>query len=107
LKRGEGQNGLPGKAGPPAPETLLGPGMRGRDGEGRIIVQLRADGRQLTYQSRYRLELIGFDVTDENQDGIFEPGEHVVIQHVRIRNTGGLQPPRGFKSFGTQILILS
>jgi hypothetical protein len=66
---------------------LLGPGIRGRDGEGYIIVQ-RADGRQSTYSSRYRLELIGFDVTDENQDGIFEPGEHILVQHVRIRNTG-------------------
>jgi hypothetical protein len=52
------------------------------------------------------LELIGFDVTDENQDGIFEPGEHILIQHVRIRNTGRPQPTHRSKSTRTQILIL-
>ena len=45
-------------------------------------------GPDQEYASLYQLELLDFDVEDENGDGIFEPGEHLFIRRIRIRNTG-------------------
>jgi hypothetical protein len=66
--------------------------MPGRHGLGQIIVE-RANGKQDTYNARYRLELVSFDMLDENQDGIYEPGERIIIQRIRIKNTGSLNRP--------------
>ena len=45
-------------------------------------------GPDQEYTSLYQLELLDFDVEDENGDGIFEPGEHLFIRRIRIQNTG-------------------
>lgn len=73
-------------------ETPLSPGSDGRPGEGSIVVQSR-NGQEQTYRSRYNLELVGFDVEDENEDGIFEPGEHLFVRRIQIRNSGILPSP--------------
>jgi hypothetical protein len=59
----------------------------GRPGEAAIIVTSKA-GPEKSYRCRYRLELVDFEVEDENEDGIFEPGEHVFIRRIRVKNTG-------------------
>lgn len=41
-----------------------------------------------SYPDRYRLVVLGFDVIDENNDGINEPGEHIVVKNIIVRNQG-------------------
>ncbi|MCJ1398122.1 hypothetical protein MMC11_001319 [Xylographa trunciseda] len=84
----DGRNGEPGAR----VMTALFPGAVGQDGSVDIVVRSE-DGSVLNYTSLYKLELLGFDVEDENGDGIFEPGEHVLIRRIRIRNSGGMPSP--------------
>ena len=46
------------------------------------------DGTQLNYNSKFRLELVDFDVEDGNGDGIFEPGDFLYVTRIRVRNSG-------------------
>jgi hypothetical protein len=71
--------------------TSLLAGAPGNNGTATIHVQ-RANGSIQEYTSCYRLELVDFDIEDENQDGIFEPGEHLFIRRISVRNTGLLSP---------------
>ena len=48
------------------------------------------DGSQSNFNARFSLEMVGFDVEDENGDGIYEPGEFVYIRRIRVRNSGEL-----------------
>ncbi|TKA83691.1 hypothetical protein B0A55_00261 [Friedmanniomyces simplex] len=41
----------------------------------------------------WKLRLVSFDIEDENGDGIFEPGEHVIVRRIRISNIGGMPSP--------------
>lgn len=41
-----------------------------------------------TYDSKFEFQLLDFDVVDENDDGVFEPGECVIIKNIRIKNSG-------------------
>ena len=68
--------------------TPLVPGLPGQNGRVSIIVVSSSDGSHTEYGSKFKLELLDFEVEDENGDGIFEPGEHVLIKRIRIRNTG-------------------
>ncbi|KAK0708516.1 hypothetical protein B0H67DRAFT_590447 [Lasiosphaeris hirsuta] len=46
------------------------------------------------YPSRYNLVVKEFEVTDENDDGINEPGEHLIISNIVVTNTGGMPSPQ-------------
>lgn len=46
------------------------------------------DGRNLSYSGKFILELAGYDICDENEDGILESGEHMIIKNIQIRNSG-------------------
>lgn len=70
----------------------LGAGHHGEEGIVTIAVQ-HDDGTTREYTSPWLLELIDFDVEDENGDGIFEPGEHIFIRRIRVRNAGGMPSP--------------
>ncbi len=64
-------------------------GRDGRPGEGLIIVKPKtAAGIEKQYRSIYQLELVDFDLEDENEDGIFEPGEHLFIRRICVKNSG-------------------
>lgn len=80
-----GMNGYPGNA-------ILSDGQHGQPGSARIQVHMNSTrelgARHNFYTSRYFFYLVDFQVIDENQDGIFEPGEHILIQNIRIKNTG-------------------
>lgn len=86
--RRPGLNGRDGRPGAVQTKALF-PGLPGNDGSVKIHVG-RRDGTIQQYNSRYRLELVDFDVEDENGDGIFEPGEHILVRRIRVRNTGKL-----------------
>ena len=81
-----GLNGRDGRPGAAQTKPLL-PGLVGDIGSATTHVKYH-DGTTKQYDSIYRLELVDFEVEDENGDGIFEPGEHVYIHRIRIRNTG-------------------
>jgi hypothetical protein len=86
-----GEDGVDGQPGA-TPIARLFPGTNGRPGNCAIIVRSKT-GQEQTYRSRYQLELVGFDVEDENEDDIFEPGEHLFIRRIRVRNSGGMPSP--------------
>jgi hypothetical protein len=48
---------------------------------------------EATYPATYILEVVHFSVVDQNDDGIYEPGEHVMVHSIRIRNRGGMPSP--------------
>ena len=47
-----------------------------------------ADVYVLAYLDRYMLEFVSYDTFDENEDGIFEPGQHLIIRNIVIQNIG-------------------
>ncbi|MCJ1381811.1 hypothetical protein MMC17_004922 [Xylographa soralifera] len=86
---------LDGRNGEPSARvmTALFPGAVGQNGSVNIVVQSE-DGSVQDYSSLYKLELLDFEVEDENGDGIFEPGEHVLIRRIRVKNSGGMPSPK-------------
>lgn len=48
---------------------------------------------EATYPGVYRLEVTNFDIIDENEDGINEPGEHLHVHNIRVRNAGQMPSP--------------
>ncbi|CAO2648302.1 Nn.00g075690.m01.CDS01 [Neocucurbitaria sp. VM-36] len=91
LKRAPGLDGRDGETGNNVPTPLL-KGSKGNEGTVTIAVQ-HEDGPTQRYTSVWSLELVDFDLEDENADGIFEPGEYLNIRRVRVRNVGGMPSP--------------
>ena len=79
-------NGMVGASGH-CPSASLEAGRDGKKGAAKINV-LSNDGSVSSYYSRFEFRLLSFEVTDENDDGIFEPGECVIIKNFRIQNSG-------------------
>ena len=78
-----GDEGYPGRQ----PCTYLSGGKAGRNG----IAQIRVMSQGwvfATYPGCYKLEVTGFALSDENRDGINEPGEHLDIENVTVKNKG-------------------
>lgn len=57
------------------------------------IKVIRGDLSEATYPGVYRLEVSNFDIIDENEDGINEPGEHLHVHNIRVRNAGQMPSP--------------
>ncbi|KAK6519182.1 hypothetical protein TWF281_003871 [Arthrobotrys megalospora] len=91
--KGSGSYGIDGYSG----TAILTAGQYGQPGNARIQVHMNSTrelgARHNFYLSRYFFTLVDFDVVDENEDGIFEPGEHIYVQNIRIQNTGGMPTP--------------
>ena len=79
----DGKDGAPGLT----PATSLQHGHDGLDGTAEILVH-NDDGSISTYDSKFEFQLLGFDIVDENDDGVFEPRECVIIKNIRIKNSG-------------------
>ena len=86
LHRVAGMNGQDGRPGLSIDSPLFA-GSMGQSGNVTFHVR-HHDGSEQQYAARFQLELLDFHVEDENGDGIFEPGEHVFIRRIRVRNTG-------------------
>ncbi|KAH7133667.1 hypothetical protein EDB81DRAFT_949960 [Dactylonectria macrodidyma] len=86
-----GSNGSSGRPGI-KPSTHLNQGRAGPNGSVQIKV-IRGDLTEATYPSVYSLQVVGFDIIDENQDGINEPGEHITVHNIRVKNVGGMPSP--------------
>jgi len=70
-----------------APTAVLTPGRDGLDGTAAIIIR-SDDGSVSTYDSKFEFQLLDFEVVDQNNDNIFEPGECAIIKNIRIKNSG-------------------
>ncbi|KAH8746487.1 hypothetical protein F5882DRAFT_493200, partial [Hyaloscypha sp. PMI_1271] len=57
------------------------------------IKVIRGDLSEATYPSPYSLQVVKFDIIDENGDGINEPGEHLLVHNIRVKNAGGMPSP--------------
>ncbi len=81
--------GPSGHQGPPGaqPSKYLSGGKSGKEGLTHIRI-LRKDLTEATYPGRYDLEVVRFDVLDENEDGINEPGEHLLVKNIMVKNKG-------------------
>jgi hypothetical protein len=80
---------MPGHVGIPGnqPAVYLTGGNSGKNGSTQIRV-LRKDNTEATYPGCYKLEVVSFDVLDENEDGINEPGEHLLVRNIKVINKG-------------------
>ncbi|OCT46898.1 hypothetical protein CLCR_02237 [Cladophialophora carrionii] len=87
--------GAVGPQGPPGnrPASYLSGGLAGVNGSSQVTV-MRMDGTSATYPSGYVLKVVSFDICDENQDGINEPGEHLLVSNIKVQNTGGMPSPK-------------
>ncbi|KAF2233610.1 hypothetical protein EV356DRAFT_198994 [Viridothelium virens] len=47
-----------------------------------------------SYTSAFEFRLVDFELVDENDDGIFEPGECEIIKEIIVKNTGGMPTPK-------------
>ncbi|KAF1955062.1 hypothetical protein CC80DRAFT_594675 [Byssothecium circinans] len=86
-----GWNGSSGYNGSQPSEPLYD-GAPGRDGLFSFFV-LRSNGPREQYHGCYDLRVSGFDIMDENDDGINEPGEHIFVKNIRVQNTGAMPSP--------------
>ena len=84
--RMKGDDGPTGRLGNPMQDTLLR-GTPGADGRAQIIVR-HPNGDRPRYDKCYDLQLVDFDLEDENGDGIFEPGERAIVRRITIKNAG-------------------
>ncbi|KAK0729603.1 hypothetical protein B0H67DRAFT_604814 [Lasiosphaeris hirsuta] len=99
---GRGDNGQSGGSGRPGRDaTKYRSGEDGGDGgrggeapHGSVQIKvIRGDLSEATYPAVYILEVVHFDIVDENHDGINEPGEHILVHNIRVRNRGGMPSP--------------
>lgn len=88
----------PGNTGPDGPPgrqctSPLSAGRSGADGFCQIRLLGRGGGDEV-YSGRYQLVVQGFDVLDENEDGINEPGEFLMVTNIVVQNIGDMPSPR-------------
>ncbi|KAI0185555.1 hypothetical protein EV127DRAFT_502358 [Xylaria flabelliformis] len=103
-KRVAGLDGLNGRTGTPGTNVLHG-GVDGLQGNVTIVVH-KSDGSHQEFSSLYDLALPDFEVEDENGDGIFEPGEHLFVRRITVRNSGGMpSPTRPIQLKGSSVTI--
>lgn len=91
FKRAPGLDGKDGESG----ATMTAPLVKGTKGDrGTISIAVQhTDGTTQRYTSAWTLELVGFEVEDDNADGIFEPGDYIHIRRVIVRNAGKISSP--------------
>jgi hypothetical protein len=82
----KGDDGPRGRTGNPIEEMLLR-GTVGVNGQAQIIVR-HSNGDRARYDRCYDLQLVDFDLEDENGDGIFEPGERAIVRRIIVKNAG-------------------
>ena len=90
----DGQHGMPGQ---PGGDVVHGaPGLPGSDGRLEWQVLDERTGKVLTSApDRFNAVLLSYVIVDANHDGIYEPGEHVVVSQATYANNGGLKLPAG------------
>lgn len=94
-----GMDGRDGSRGSSASGNISA-GHRGKDGICTFIAQ---DGKRRYQGSKpFYVQIQGYNLIDEDKNGIFEPNETIYIEQIKIKNTGDLPSPSGkavFKVF--------
>ncbi len=86
-----GSDGPPGRAGD-SPTTRLRSGSAGASGE--FCIEVRDDsGAVAQYPSCFDLRLVSYVHRNENDDGVYEPGERVFVGKIEVENVGGMPLP--------------
>lgn len=91
-----GWNGSNGWGGVPHLSSLHD-GSHGLNGTFSFFVR-RRNGNREQYHGCYNLTLSAFEMVDDNDDGIYEPGEHVLIRGIQIYNSGIVFPAAEYLS---------
>lgn len=69
-------------------------GSRGANGFFEFAVT-DSNGRVSRYKTIYDMNLINYSLIDENRDGVFEPGEKVIVRNITVSNRGEMPSPNG------------
>jgi hypothetical protein len=83
-RRDAGRHGSSGNSGM-SPTTWLPKRRDGRYGSASICA-VETDGSARTYSRRYLLMVMDYEIVDESEDGINEPGEHLMIKNLVALN---------------------
>ena len=86
VSKSPGKSGDAGSMGAHA-TTILEDGVPGKEGSIQFHV-LWNDGNISRYNSRYDIRIESWVLQDENDDGVFEPGEKVLVRDIVVRNYG-------------------
>ncbi len=97
----KGQNGSHGRSGTRGSDGFSGASGEsaygGLDGNIRFL-QVDASGQVINEhkgKNIYNVKVSSFSVIDENNDGIFEPGEKFIVSNIRLNNVGAMNAPAG------------
>lgn len=74
------------------PSTDLKPGSNGAQGSVHIKVK-SSNGMDSIYHGKYFLKITSFEIVDAGNDGVFEPGEHIIVRNICVQNIGGMPSP--------------
>ncbi|KAM7212369.1 hypothetical protein V8F06_012242 [Rhypophila decipiens] len=85
-----GMNGYHGRA----VNLPLSDGQSGTDGFCHIQLCRKGGAKAEMYPGRYELVVRSFDIIDENEDGIYEPGEFLIVENIVIQNVGRMPSPQ-------------
>jgi hypothetical protein len=93
---------MPGHTGEPGarPPSYLTGGFSDAQGSSQIRVLMNND-TESTDPTIYKLKVVSFDVVDENEDGVNEPGNHLLVKNIRVENTGKLRST--FSEYGVLV----
>lgn len=83
-----GRHGIDGRDGAYAPSKPVD----GTDGTvGSVEMYVKEDGQESgPFKTSYQLEIVDFDVVDDNEDGVLEFGENITLETIAVRNSGSL-----------------
>lgn len=101
-----GSDGYDGSRGT-TPSTRLSDGRDGENGTYEIQV-VEKDGSVSTYEERFDLQLTAFDIVEgkggaksSDKNEVYEPGEKLTIEGIRVKNTGKMPTPAYSKTIVT------
>ena len=63
-------------------------GGNGDKGSVEIYMEDKDGNRTGPFKTSYQLQIVDFDVVDENEYGIYEFGENVIIKNILVNNKG-------------------
>lgn len=82
-----GRDGLNGHTGS-FPMFSPAKGENGESGSLEIYIQNEKSSISGPYGTSYQLEIVHFDIADDNEDGIHEFGENITVKNIYVENKG-------------------
>lgn len=94
-----GSDGFDGPSGSNGSGNISG-GADGKIGDFKFVIHDKNGGKKL-YNKAFELFISSYTLIDENEDGVFEPGEKVTISNITIKNRNKMPSPYGKANFTT------